>query len=153
MLTYITLNKDYLGMANKFAEEFIDDEYFTHFQHTKPAQMLEDWFVLMGIENGIIKSWGQIQLPTNTRKKHVCRLGFAVTESSRGQGLGSEMVEEIIQVAKKMKFRKLVATTRNDNYPMLCLFLKNGFTVEGQFYNEEFINNRYVHYLSLAKWN
>ncbi len=54
-----------------------------------------------------------------------------VSESLRGQGIGSELIIELIKTAKKQKCYKLVATSRTSKPLVHKLYKKLGFKHHG----------------------
>ena len=154
--------------ANVVREE---SDTFNHFQHTMPVDMLgEDWNIwcvvrIMGVYREIIDGrpvlvdtypyiigWGQVQnFKKDERKAHICRIGFALLESERGKGIGSQLVSFIL--GRTLKYRKVEATVYEDNGAMLHIYDKYGFIVEGVFSEEENWNGVYRNIYSLAKFN
>jgi len=145
---FTTLNRNTLGMACEFYGVVKNDTYFTHFRHTHPNEMLENWEVYIFIEDDVIKSWGQVQL-FDGNKSHIARLGFCVHPAYRKNGHGTAMLNHALL---KCKQEKLTASTRLDNLPMLNIFLKAGFIIEGCFVNEEKINGKPISIVSLARF-
>lgn len=56
---------------------------------------------------------------------------FTVLKKYRCKGYGTKMIKWIIKKLKKDKFKKLIITTRLDNYIALSFFSKNNFVIEG----------------------
>jgi GNAT superfamily N-acetyltransferase len=54
-----------------------------------------------------------------------------VDEAYRGKGLGSELVKQIIEIAKKKNCYKLIATSRNSRPRVHKLYQRLGFTQHG----------------------
>ena len=54
-----------------------------------------------------------------------------VEESMRGKGLGSKIISELIETAKKSGCYKLICTSRNSNERVHELYQKKGFEQHG----------------------
>ncbi len=54
-------------------------------------------------------------------------VAFVVREEKQGLGLGSQLLEQLIRVARRRKLKKLVAYIRLDNRPMQALVEKSSF--------------------------
>ena len=148
----IRLTPEMLSQAHRFAARFIEDRDFTHFRHTTPSQMMNGkWEVYVEtMLDDTIVSWGQIEkFPNNPYKQHVCRLGFAVLPEFQDQGYGSRMMDYIID--KCGSFSKMTATVYSDNKTMFNMFLQRGFVIEGFFVDEERLDDKPRHVISLAK--
>ncbi|HKK80440.1 MAG TPA: GNAT family N-acetyltransferase, partial [Phaeodactylibacter sp.] len=53
-----------------------------------------------------------------------------VADEWQGQGLGSQMTDYIIEIAKDMELQRLYASVMASNKEMIVLFERKGFTVE-----------------------
>jgi len=61
-----------------------------------------------------------------------------VEESSRGKGLGTELVNAVVAEAKTQKCYKLIATSRFENTTVHELYKKLGFKEHGKEFRMEF---------------
>ncbi|MEK5036766.1 GNAT family N-acetyltransferase [Sporosarcina sp. FSL K6-3457] len=58
-------------------------------------------------------------------------MNVAVHERLHGQGIGKKLVEDAIQVARKLGFQSLEVGTGNSSIGQLALYQKCGFRMEG----------------------
>ncbi|CAO3611841.1 unnamed protein product [Cunninghamella echinulata] len=56
-----------------------------------------------------------------------------IHENHHRRGLGRILLDELIDIAKKMKLRSLIASITSENQPSLQLFSQYGFTLAGTF--------------------
>jgi len=57
-------------------------------------------------------------------------ISFIVTDSWQGQGLGSKMVDYMIEISKDKKLETINAIMLPDNYKAIKLLREMGFTIE-----------------------
>lgn len=57
-------------------------------------------------------------------------IAFVVTDSWHGQGLGSKLVDSIIEISKDKKLETIYAIILHDNYRAIGLMKKMGFNIE-----------------------
>jgi acetyltransferase len=58
------------------------------------------------------------------------RLSILIGDPYQGMGLGGELVQRVIEVAKQEKVARISATLTTDNQVMQHIFRKAGFAVE-----------------------
>ncbi len=68
---------------------------------------------------------------------HSAEVAFIIKETERNKGMASILLTEIIEIAKKRKLTKLIASVRRDNTPMLKVFNKAGFVTKPSFEADE----------------
>ncbi len=141
-----------LDYANEFYRMMLEDRNFTHFRHTKPDEMLgrEKRHVWLTLDGGEISSWGQAQLFPFPEKEHIARLGLAVHPRRTGKGLGSAMLDFMLEIMQN--YEKLTATIFGDNQAALSMFLGRGFVIEGIFRDEERLSGQSRDVISLARF-
>jgi len=141
-------------LLGEFMGRFVGDRGFTFFEGKDPEQLAGDKQVKIWLwsQYGDPVAYGHIELPSNPRKSHVCRFGVAVDPAARGRGLGTRVVERLLQEAKTLGFSKVNATVYADNAAMLAIYLnKYGFTIEGTYRDEERWDGESRDVMSLAK--
>jgi RimJ/RimL family protein N-acetyltransferase len=146
----------------KVLQEFIDangkgNRGFTFFEGETAASLLarDDLAMWLWTDYGRPVAYGHLQAyPHNPRKAHVGRFGVCVDRENQGNGLGTEVVAYLLQMADQAGLTKVVATVYEDNAPMLRIYLdKAGFHEEGAFVHEElWLDDEYRNVLSLARW-
>ena len=149
----------YMG---KLLQEFMDangpgNRGFTFFEGEDAASLLarDDLAMWLWTDYGRPVAYGHLQtFPHNPRKAHVCRFGVCVDAAHRGNGLGTEVVEHLLQMAGDAGLTKAVATVYGDNQPMLHVYWeKHGFVTEGRYEREELADDgTYREVYSLARF-
>lgn len=54
-----------------------------------------------------------------------------VAESQRGKGIGTQLLQHVLQLAKKKKIRMVELETQNTNVPAITFYHKQGFKMSG----------------------
>jgi L-amino acid N-acyltransferase YncA len=98
---------------------------------------------------GDIIGYGLVDFFKTPSKRHVGIVGTFVDKSTRGKGVGKQLLLKEIEVGKKHNLKKLRATIHEHNIQSTKLHLSCGFRIEGRFVAEEF-DGRYRNVLSLA---
>jgi L-phenylalanine/L-methionine N-acetyltransferase len=66
------------------------------------------------------------------RRKHVGSIGMAVHDDFQGQGVGTVLMEVMIELAERwMGLTRIELTVFTDNAPAIALYKKFGFEIEG----------------------
>lgn len=100
--------------------------------------------------NRPVVAFGHLSFFPSEVKRHVARLGVAVSQTHRGQGLGQQMVTALLYEADLMGIRKVWLTVRADNYDAIRLYERTGFRLEGVFQAEEYIRGTHYDVYSMA---
>jgi len=80
-------------------------------------------------EDGKRKMLGVVRLNLDTSGKSG-EISFIVTDSMQGQGLGSKMVDYMIEISKDKSLETIMAIMLPDNYKAIKLLREMGFTIE-----------------------
>lgn len=83
---------------------------------------------------------------------HVGIIGTFVDESSRGQGISTQLFQSTFDVAKQKGYEKLFAYVRADNERALAVYLKQGFEVIGTAKKHAKIGDKYVDEILIEKF-
>jgi len=83
-------------------------------------------------------------------KAHVCTYGIVIGDKWQGNGFGYKICKHMIDVAWKKDFKKIWLTTYFDNKSAFQIYQKLGFVIEGIFIDEEKINGKYRHVISMG---
>lgn len=86
------------------------------------------------------------------RIAHRGSLGMSVRKDFNGLGMGSLMMEFIMEKAKVAGKMKLELEVRADNYNAIHLYEKYGFELEGTIKSGFFVENKYVDLLMMGKF-
>jgi putative acetyltransferase len=66
------------------------------------------------------------------RRRHVASIGMAVHDDFQGQGVGTALMEAMIELAERwMGITRIELTVFSDNAPAIGLYKKFGFEIEG----------------------
>jgi putative acetyltransferase len=67
------------------------------------------------------------------RRRHVGSIGMAVHDDFQGQGVGTALMEAVIDLAERwMGLTRIELTVYTDNEPAVALYKKFGFEIEGR---------------------
>ncbi len=64
-----------------------------------------------------------------TPDRQDAEFAIIVGDAWHGKGLGSKLMERLIEVAREMGVKRLRGDVLSDNHPMLALAKKNGFSL------------------------
>jgi len=82
--------------------------------------------------NQVIVSQLFLDVSTQPRLSHIGHLGLSVSKAHWGKSIGSQMLEQSIDWAKKKRLSKLQLQVRTDNHQAIKLYEKFGFVCEGK---------------------
>jgi putative acetyltransferase len=97
---------------------------------------------------------GQIGMEvfSSPRRKHVANIGMAVSENTQGQGVGSKLLEAVVDLATNwLAVTRIELEVYTDNTAGKALYEKHGFVVEGTAKNYAFRDGQYVDVFFMAK--
>ena len=83
-------------------------------------------------------------------KSHVCTYGIVIGDKWQGQGYGLKICDHMIKIAWKKGFEKIWLTTYFENMAAFTIYKKLGFEVEGIFLNEEKLDGKNRHVISMG---
>jgi len=101
------------------------------------------------IDDEIVGNLG-FTINPNPRRRHVASLGMGVKDNHAGSGVGSALLETVIDLADNwLNLKRIELTVFVDNEPAINLYKKFGFKVEGEaeafaFRNGEYISTYYM---------
>jgi putative acetyltransferase len=88
------------------------------------------------------------------RRAHVALLGMMVAPSWHGKGVGSALMEALIDVADRwLDLKRLELHVYADNARAVALYRKFGFEIEGRLRGYAFKDGAYVDSLAMARLN
>ena len=97
---------------------------------------------------------GEISLHTTTRwrMRHAAGIGMAVREDRQGQGVGTALVQAVLDLADNwLNLTRVELQVYTDNAPAIALYEKFGFEIEGTHRRLAFRNGEYVDGYSMAR--
>jgi len=84
-------------------------------------------------------------------QKHVGVLGIAVKSGYRGLGIGTKLIEVLLEEAKKQGLKVIVLDVYEKNLPALNLYRKMGFKEVGRIPKAIFWKGRYIDDIKMAR--
>jgi putative acetyltransferase len=108
--------------------------------------------VLVAEFDGQIDGYIQICLNHKPRSKHVANLGLAVHPKAQGKGIGSALIEAVIDQADNwLNIIRLELDVYTDNERAISLYKKYGFEIEGESKFAAFKNGEYTSLFKMAR--
>lgn len=143
MLTYInTLIREdtFIGM---YGELLSREEEKKHLDETIDGMKKGEKIVIVVEINGEYAGSGDIRRETVRRKKHGANIGISLLAKYREEGIGTELLEVLIDEARTMGLRLLTLTCFENNDRALHVYEKLGFkkvglVPEACFYKEKY---------------
>tara|TARA_B100000029_G_scaffold514685_2_gene618448 strand:+ start:4269 stop:4823 length:555 start_codon:yes stop_codon:yes gene_type:complete len=83
-------------------------------------------------------------------KNHNCTLGIVIADKWQNMHLGKEICKHMIKRAWKKNYKKIWLTVFYDNSRALKMYTDLGFQIEGVFMNDEKIDGKFRHVVSMA---
>ena len=86
------------------------------------------------------------------RRQHVGTIGMGLHDDHGGQGIGTALLGELIDMADNwLNIRRLELTVYTDNEPALRLYRKSGFIEEGRLKDFAYRDGRYIDAFYMAR--
>ncbi len=93
-----------------------------------------------------------VDVEQNPRRSHVATFGISVSSKFRGRGVGSAMVQEMVNLCDNwLRIERIELTVFVDNAPALALYRKYGFEIEGTGTHYALRNGEYVDAYFMAR--
>ena len=86
------------------------------------------------------------------RTKHKGELGMSVLKDFWGLGIGSALLQSLLDWTKKSEIRKLQLEVMVDNERAINLYRKFGFKIEGRKEKAVFKNGKYIDLFVMGRW-
>lgn len=108
---------------------------------------------LVAIEKSTTRFVGVITLAQQKRsRQHVAYIGMAVHDDYHGQGIGSQMLKEVLTIADDwLNLKRVELTVSIDNASAIHLYKKFGFETEGTLKKYAFRAGKYVDAYTMAR--
>ena len=87
------------------------------------------WYVAE--ENGKVIGLGILMNHGNLRKKHVGVITLMVNSDYQNKGVGSLLMDKLINLSESLNIIRLELCVFRDNYKAINLYKKFGFTIQG----------------------
>ena len=111
----------------------------------------ENSVVLIALENDEIIARAEIDGYYQARIRHRAMFSISVRKDYWDQGIGTEMIENIFEQAKKMKIRIIELEVIADNVRAIHLYHKMGFVDIGTYKDYFFVNGMYKDAMVMQK--
>ncbi|QHJ71232.1 GNAT family N-acetyltransferase [Planococcus halotolerans] len=107
--------------------------------------------ILLADDDGELKGYLFIIGNSPQRRSHSVYLAIGIGESSRGQGVGTTLFEQLDTWAIEKGIRRLELTVMIHNRAGVALYQKAGFKIEGIKKNSLKVNGEYIDEYYMAK--
>ena len=109
------------------------------------------WYVAE--ENGKVIGLGILMNHGNLRKKHVGVITLMVNSDYQNKGVGSLLIDKLINLSESLNIIRLELCVFRDNYKAINLYKKFGFKEEGIKIKSALKNGEYVDEIIMARIN
>ena len=131
--SYLSFEKDEYPMNVKEQEDEI-----------RSLEDKEASIMLLAMDKDEIAGIATIHSSAKVKARHDGELGIVVAKKYQGQGIGTELIRQLIEWAKgKGVTTRISLDTRADNVKAVELYLKFGFVVEGCRKNSTLLDGKY----------
>ncbi|TBX16799.1 GNAT family N-acetyltransferase [Clostridium perfringens] len=107
------------------------------------------WYVAE--ENGKVIGLGILMNHGNLRKKHVGLITLMVNSDYQNKGVGSLLMDKLINLSESLNIIRLELCVFRDNYKAINLYKKFGFKEEGIKVKSALKNGEYVDEIMMAR--
>jgi len=116
------------------------------------AKSEEDFFSLVAVVDGEVVGSISLQAATRPRLRHKGEIGMMVRDDWQGKGVGSAMMQAVIDLADKwLNLTRIELTVYTDNEPAVALYRKFGFEIEGTLRKFAFRDGEFVDAYTMAR--
>ncbi|MDK0933788.1 GNAT family N-acetyltransferase [Clostridium perfringens] len=109
------------------------------------------WYVAE--ENGKVIGLGILMNHGNLRKKHVGLITLMVNSDYQNKGIGSLLMDKLINLSESLNIIRLELCVFRDNYKAINLYKKFGFKEEGIKVKSALKNGEYADEIMMARIN
>ncbi|STB41919.1 GNAT family N-acetyltransferase [Clostridium perfringens] len=109
------------------------------------------WYVAE--ENGKVIGLGILMNHGNLRRKHVGVITLMVNSDYQNKGVGSLLMDKLINLSESLNIIRLELCVFRDNYKAINLYKKFGFKEEGIKIKSALKNGEYVDEIMMARIN
>lgn len=106
--------------------------------------------VYYALDNEKVIGWCDVFPEENPRLKHRGALGMGLLPGYRGKGIGSLLLEKVIERAKAVDLEKIELHVYTTNSPAIALYKKFGFVEEGVIKKYRKLDGEYFDCLVMA---
>ncbi|ELC8455155.1 GNAT family N-acetyltransferase [Clostridium perfringens] len=109
------------------------------------------WYVAE--ENGKVIGLGILMNHGNLRKRHVGVITLMVNSDYQNKGIGSLLMDKLINLSESLNIIRLELCVFRDNYKAINLYKKFGFKEEGIKVKSALKNGEYIDEIMMARIN
>ena len=101
---------------------------------------------------GSVVGWGSLN-PFNPRRAydHVADFSIYIEREWRGKGIGGQLLDRLIELARGAGFHKMVLTALASNEPGVALYSRAGFTCVGVYHEQGQLDGKWVDVVIMEK--
>jgi L-amino acid N-acyltransferase YncA len=108
--------------------------------------------VVVAAADGAIVGWGSLnRFNPRTAYDHVADFSIYVDRGWRGKGVGTQLLDRLIEVAREHGFHKMVLAALASNTAGLALYTRAGFSRVGVYREHGQLDGRWVDVLIMEK--
>ena len=130
-------------LSNKYEEEELIKEKIIN------RGKNQYWYVAE--ENGKVIGLGILMNHGNLRKKHVGVITLMVNSDYQNKGIGSLLMDKLINLSESLNIIRLELCVFRDNYKAINLYKKFGFKEEGIKVTSALKNGEYIDEIMMAR--
>ena len=130
-------------LSNKYEEEELIKEKIIN------RGKNQYWYV--AVENGKVIGLGILMNHGNLRKKHVGVITLMVNSDNQNKGVGSLLMDKLINLSESLNIIRLELCVFRDNYKAINLYKKFGFKEEGIKVKSALKNGEYADEIMMAR--
>ena len=139
---YVAREKLYLAFLDAPSLEMTKEFVLTNIK--------EAWPHVVAMDNKKVIGWCDIVGSNRHACKHLGTLGIGIIKAYRGQGIGYQLINKALVLAKDKGLTRIELTVREDNKRAMELYQKLGFACEGKHINSLLIDGQYHNVISMA---
>ncbi len=109
-------------------------------------------YVYVAMMDGEVVGNLGFEVCSNPRRRHAASFGMGVRDDVQGKGVGSALLETVVDLADNwLNLKRIELTVYVDNQSAISLYKKFGFQIEGESAAYAFRNGEYVNAYHMAR--
>jgi len=160
-LRIVLAEEQYYSSFRQALDEVAREKIYIEMVEAPPLEKIIDYQMnlkkrglpcFFALSDDRVVGWADLSVSENPRLQHVGILGMGVIHEFRGRGLGSRLLEQIIESAKSRGLEKLHLTVYDSNQPAIALYRKFGFSTCGLRRNARKLDGQYYHFMDMENF-
>jgi putative acetyltransferase len=151
---FARIHGDLSVLANLMQLPYTSDEVWAQrlADFNMPAKAGQDILLVAERDRQVVGTAGLHPTGPALRRRHAMYLGLSVASDAQGQGVGSALMQALVDYADRWaQVLRLELTVYADNAPAIALYRKFGFEVEGTHRAYALRDGTYVDALFMAR--